>query len=133
MNCFLENLRGQLPPGTALPEGPVIPLQTAAGEVTFVLPENDPETVICRAAVGELAGVPDPDAFLRDALAGNRFWSATGGATLSLGEDETLYLTARYEDAQFAEEEALGTALAAFTSALRTWRTHLDFVKGGAK
>lgn len=133
MNNFITNLRAQMPEGTVFPDEHMIPMTTAAGEVTVVIPENDPETVIFRAPVGSLAGVPNSDAFLRRALEGNRFWSATGGATLSLGEDETVYLTARYEDAQFADEAAPGTALLAYAEELSAWRNRLEFEKGGAK
>ena len=133
MNNFITSLRAQMPEGAVLENEHVIPMTTDFGDVTFVIPENDPETVICRATVGTLDGVADPDAFLRDALAGNRFWSETGGATLSLGANETLYLTARYEDGQFADETSLGTSLAIFTETLSDWRRLLDFSKGGAK
>lgn len=133
MNNFITSLCSQMPEGTVLPDEHMIPMTTEAGEVTAIIPENDPETVIFRAAVGSLAGVPDPDGFLRRALEGNRFWSETGGATLSLGEDETIYLTARYEDAQFADETAPGTALLAYAEELSAWRDRLEFEKGGAK
>ena len=133
MDNFIASLRAQMPEGAELPDGHVIPLTTDAGDVTCVIPEKDPETVVFRAEVGAFDGVPDPDAFLRDALTGNRFWSATGGATLSLGEDEKLSLTARYEDGQFADETALGTSLAVFTDALSTWRLMLERAKGGAE
>ena len=133
MNNFITSFLAQMPKGTVLPDEHMIPMTTDAGEVTAVIPENDPATVVFRAAVGSLAGVSDPDGFLRQALEGNRFWSETGGATLSLGEDETLYLTARYEDAQFAAETAVGTVLSAFAEALSTWRNRLAIEKGGAK
>ena len=133
MNNFIASLRRQMPEGADLPDEHVIQMATSAGEVTFIIPEREPETVICRAAVGPIADIPDPDTFLRDALAGNRFWSATGGATLSLGTDETLYLTARYEDWQFADETMIGTVLASFTDVLATWRRMLEFVRGGVK
>ena len=133
MNNFIASLRAQMPEGAVLPDEHMIPMTTETGEVTVVIPENDPETVIFRAAVGSLAGVSDSDGFLRQALAGNRFWAETGGATLSLGEDETLYLTARYEDALFADEAALGTVLAFFAEMLSTWRNRLQLEKGGAE
>lgn len=133
MKNFITSLLAQMPEGTGLPDEHMIPMTTDAGEVTAVIPENDPETVLFRAAVGSLAGVSDSDGFLRQALAGNRFWAETGGATLSLGEGETLYLTARYEDALFASETAVGTVLSAFAQVLSSWRDRLAIEKGGAK
>ncbi len=131
MSTFQETLQGLLPVGTDAPDGPIVPLETRAGRIFFILPEEDPETVLCRAAVGPIAGTAHPAHFLRAALAANRFWTATRGATLSLGADDVLYLTARYDDAAFAAEDALGNAVESFTDVLLAWRERLMITKGG--
>ena len=65
MKNFITSLLVQMPEGTVLPDERMIPMTTAAGEVTAIILEDDPETVLFRAAVGSLAGVSDSDGFLR--------------------------------------------------------------------
>lgn len=78
MKNFITSLLAQMPEGAVLPDEHMIPMTTEAGEVTAIIAENDPETVVFRAAVGSLSGVSDSDGFLRRALEGNRFWFETG-------------------------------------------------------
>ena len=130
MNNFIESVKAQMPAGAELGSGRFVVMGTPSGEVSFVVPENDPETVVARAEVGSLEGVADPDAFLRDMMAANRFWTGTNGAVLSLGDGDKVYLTARYEDDLFVDEEALGNVIGALAGTLKEWREHLAFIGG---
>lgn len=130
MNNFIESVKAQMPAGAELGSGRFVVMGTPSGEVSFVVPENDPETVVARAEVGSLEGVADPEAFLRDMMAANRFWTGTNGAVLSLGDGDKVYLTARYEDDLFVDEEALGNVIGALAGTLKDWREHLAFIGG---
>lgn len=130
MNNFIESVKAQMPAGVELGSGRFVVMGTPSGEVSFVVPENDLETVVARAEVGSLEGVADPDAFLRDMMAANRFWAGTNGAVLSLGDGDKVYLTARYEDDLFVDEEALGNVIGALAGTLKEWREHLAFIGG---
>lgn len=132
MNNFLNSLKSQLPEGVSLDGLNIIPLGTSAGEITFIIPENDPDTIIARATVGSLEGVEDRGDFMKSALNANLFWGATNGATLSIGEDDTLVLSRHYEDAEFESETALGDEVEAFAAALETWKGRLQLAGGKA-
>ena len=103
-------------------------LQTRVGEIHVIRPDDDPETVYLRAAVGPVAGLADPAHYLRAALAGNRFGLGTNGAVLSLGDDAdgTVYLTQRTSAEVSASPETLEAALQPFAAALVRWRERLD-------
>ncbi len=130
MDNFLNSLKSQLPEAASLENERIIPLGTSAGEILFILPENDPETVIARATVGSLEGVKERGEFMKSALNANLFWGATNGATLSIGEEDTLVLSRHYEDAQFEVETALGDEVEAFAAALDTWKKRLELAGG---
>lgn len=130
MDCFKSSLRMRLPEGESLPEGNVFPFTTEVGEMVFIVPENDPETVLCRAHVGSLEGVTDRADFLKAALAANLFWDATGGMTLSLGENDEIFLQTRYQDEIFADADALGNVLVTVNDALSTWKARLNLAGG---
>lgn len=130
MDCFKSFLRMRLPEGESLPEGNVFPFTTEVGELVFIVPENDPETVICRAHVGSLEGVTDRAEFLKAVLAANLFWDATEGMMLSLGENDEIFLQTRYADALFEDPDALGNVLVTVNGALSTWKARLNLAGG---
>ena len=132
MDCFKSSLRMRLPEGGELPDGNVFPFTTEVGEMVFIVPEGDPETVLCRAHVGSLQGVGDRTGFLKSALAANLFWDASDGMTLSLGENDEIFLQSRYEDAVFADPDAIGNVLVTVNGALSTWKARLNLAGGNA-
>lgn len=130
MDYFRSSIRAQLPEGAELPEGNLFPFTTDVGEIIFIIPETDPETVICRAHVGSLANASDREDFLKSALAANLFWDASEGMTLSLGENDEVFLQTRYEDSIFENPDALGNTIVTVNHALSTWKARLNLAGG---
>ena len=83
-------------------------------------------TAFCRAFVASLGEMKCPDGFAEDALAGNFFWSGTNGATLSYNEDENaFYLTDRFDDDAFSDDDAFESYVAGFMRSVMDWRERL--------
>ena len=59
-------------------------------------------------------------------MAGNFFWSGTNGATLSYNEDENaFYLTDRFDDDAFGDDDAFEAYIAGFMRTVMDWRERL--------
>ena len=109
----------------------------SADDIGFVLELGDvrmsffshdalPNTAFCRAVVASLGEMKCPPEFAEDALAGNFFWSGTNGATLSYNEDENaFYLTDRFDDDAFSDDDAFETYVAGFMRTVMDWRERL--------
>ena len=82
---------------------------------------DDSDTV-----VASLGAMKCPDGFAEEALAGNFFWSGTDGATLSYNEAENaFYLTDRFDDDAFSDDDAFEAYVAGFMRTVVDWRGRL--------
>ena len=100
----------------------------ALGDVKMSFFSHDglPKTVFCRAVVASLGAMKCPDGFAEEALAGNFFWSGTDGATLSYNEAENaFYLTDRFDDDAFSDDDAFEAYVAGFMRTVMDWRGRL--------
>ena len=95
-------------------------------KMSFFSHDGLPNTAFCRAVVASLGEMKCPDGFAEEALAGNFFWSGTNGATLSYNEaDNAFYLTDRFDDDAFSNEDAFETYVAGFMRTVMDWRERL--------
>ena len=90
--------------------------------IAFVPIPVEPEMLYVRARVLNISSVGRPGDFAKAAIAGNFFWGGTRGATLSVGEDNALYLTERRAANEFADEEALAQCVRDFELTVGDWR-----------
>ncbi|MBR6324731.1 MAG: type III secretion system chaperone [Victivallales bacterium] len=94
--------------------------------MSFFAHDDLPGTAFCRAAVATLGGMKCPGGFAEEALAGNFFWSGTDGATLSYNEAENaFYLTDRFDDDAFSDDDAFEAYVAGFMRTVMDWRGRL--------
>ncbi|MBR6074468.1 MAG: type III secretion system chaperone [Victivallales bacterium] len=94
--------------------------------MSFFAHDDLPGTAFCRAAVATLGGMKCPGGFAEEALAGNFFWSGTDGATLSYNEAENaFYLTDRFDDDAFSDDDAFEAYVAGFMRTVVDWRGRL--------
>ncbi len=95
-------------------------------KMSFFSHDGLPNTAFCRACIASLGETKCPDDFAEAALAGNFFWSGTNGATLSYNEDENaFYLTDRFDDDAFSDDDAFETYIAGFMRTVMDWRERL--------
>ncbi len=95
-------------------------------KMSFFSHDGLPNTAFCRAIVASLGETKCPDDFAEAALSGNFFWSGTNGATLSYNEDENaFYLTDRFDDDAFSDDDAFETYIAGFMRTVMDWRERL--------
>ena len=95
-------------------------------KMSFFSHDALPNTAFCRACIASLGETKCPDDFAEAALAGNFFWSGTNGATLSYNEDENaFYLTDRFDDDAFSDDDAFETYIAGFMRTVMDWRERL--------
>ena len=95
-------------------------------KMSFFSHDGLPNTAFCRAVVASLGEMKCPGEFAEEALAGNFFWSGTNGATLSYNEaDNAFYLTDRFDDNAFSNEDAFETYVAGFMRTVMDWRERL--------
>ena len=96
-------------------------------KMSFFSHDGLPNTAFCRAIVASLGETKCPDDFAEAALSGNFFWSGTNGATLSYNEDENaFYLTDRFDDDAFSDDDAFETYIAGFMRTVMDWRERLS-------
>lgn len=99
-------------------------LDVGADTLTFFSPGEGSGLVYCRAKIASLDPEKCPPKFAESLLQGNFFWSGTRGSTISFSEQEhELYLTDRFDDGAFDEDEDLAAYVADFTRTLDDWRT----------
>jgi len=95
-------------------------------KMSFFSHDGLPNTAFCRAVVASLGEMKCPGEFAEEALSGNFFWSGTNGATLSYNEAENaFYLTDRFDDDAFSNEDAFETYVAGFMKTVMDWRERL--------
>ena len=95
-------------------------------KMSFFSHDGLPNTAFCRAVVASLGEMKCPDGFAEEALAGKFFWSGTNGATLSYNEaDNAFYLTDRFDDNAFSNEDEFETYVAGFMRTVMDWRERL--------
>ena len=95
-------------------------------KMSFFSHDGLPNTAFCRAVIASLGEMKCPGEFAEEALAGNFFWSGTNGATLSYNEAENaFYLTDRFDDDAFSNEDAFETYVAGFMRTVMDWRERL--------
>ncbi len=91
--------------------------------LSFFAQDDESGISYCRACITSLGGRKCPSAMAEAALAGNFFWSGTNGATLSYNkEDKAFYLTDRFEDGAFVEEDVFEAYVNGFLRNLQDWR-----------
>ena len=102
-------------------------LNTSDASLTFFMLDGNAQLCYCRARIGELGDQKCPGEFAEEALKGNFFWQATDGATISLNTTEnSLYLTDRFDEGAFEDEEAFQNYLDGFLRTLFDWQERLD-------
>ena len=95
-------------------------------KMSFFSHDGLPNTAFCRACIASLGETKCPDDFAEAALAGNFFWSGTNGATLSYNEDENaFYLTDRFDDDAFSDDDSFEAYIAGFMRTVMDWRERL--------
>ena len=95
-------------------------------KMSFFSHDGLPNTAFCRAVIASLGEMKCPGEFAEEALAGNFFWSGTNGATLSYNEAENaFYLTDRFDDDAFSNEDAFETYVVGFMRTVMDWRERL--------
>ena len=95
--------------------------------LNFFAPSGDSYCVYCRAKVGEFGEQECPDDFAESALKGNFFWRATDGASLALNtEENAVYLTDRFDDGAFEDEDAFRDYINDFLRMLFDWQESLN-------
>lgn len=95
-------------------------------KMSFFSHDGLPNTAFCRAVIASLGEMKCPGEFAEEALAGNFFWSGTNGATLSYNEDENaFYLTDRFDDDAFSDDDAFEAYVAGFMRTVMDWRGRL--------
>ncbi len=93
----------------------------------FFAPSCESYCAYCRAKVGEFGEQGCPDDFAESALKGNFFWRATDGATLALNKEENaVYLTDRFDDGAFEDEDAFRNYINDFLRMLFDWQQSLN-------
>ena len=90
--------------------------------IEFLNAPNGLGTALVRAKVLELATVRRPGEFAKAVLAANFFWGGTRGATLSIDDDNSLWLTERHLIDDLADMELLESCLADFVNTITDWR-----------
>ena len=102
-------------------------LNTNDALLTFFMLDGNAHACFCRARIGELGDRKCPVGFAEAALKGNFFWQATDGATISLNTKENaVYLTDRFDEGAFEDEDAFRDYLDGFLRALFDWRERFD-------
>ena len=95
--------------------------------LSFFSPGGISAACYCRAKVAALGGQKCPGAFAEAALNGNFFWRGTRGAVLSLNTTEnSIYLTDRFDEGAFEDEEAFRDYINGFLRTLFDWQERLD-------
>ncbi len=109
-------------PNALVQDNGIIYFNYEAMTIACVNLQNDPDTVIFRAKVVALSEVKRPGDFAIAALSGNFFWGGTHGGTLSLDEDNIMYLTDKCLVADFKEPNDILAFLDDFTEAVGDWQ-----------
>lgn len=99
-----------------------VTLEDAATVVEFLRAAGDPAATFVRARVLDLNSVPRAGDFAKAVLAANFFWSGTNGATLSVAEDNALYLTERRLLDELYSADDLMRCLDEFAQTVLDWR-----------
>ena len=90
--------------------------------ISIVPVPSDPGAVMFRLKVLELKDIGRPGEFAKAALKGNFFWSGTNGATLSVGNDNALYLTERRYFDEFVNAQSIERCLNELAYSVNDWR-----------
>ena len=102
-------------------------LNTNDASLTFFMASGNTQVCYCRARIGELGERKCPVGFAEAALKGNFFWQATNGATISLDTSENaVYLTDRFDEGAFEDEDAFRDYLDGFLRTLFDWQERFD-------
>jgi hypothetical protein len=118
---FKDLLKAQHPEAVELANN-TISLDLGSAPLLFAPAPNDPDSLIMRTRVLKLADVPRSGDFAKAALAGNFFWHATRGATLSIGPDEALYLTERRLIDEFPDGDDIEASIEEFAMTVTDWQ-----------
>jgi hypothetical protein len=118
---FKDLLKAQHPEAVELPNS-VLSLDLGSAPLFFAPAPDDPDSLIMRTRVLKLEDVPRSGDFAKAALAGNFFWHATRGATLSIGPDEALYLTERCLIDEFPDTDAIEASIEEFSMTVTDWQ-----------
>ena len=98
-------------------------LEVGGDTLTFFSPGEASGLVYCRARIASLDPEKCPAKFAESLLQGNFFWSGTRGATISFCEPEhEIYLTDRFDEGAFAEDDDFSRYVADFSRTLDDWR-----------
>ena len=96
-------------------------------ELSFFAPGGESGVAYCRALIGKLDERECPADFAEAALRGNFFWRGTEGAVISLNLDENaLYLTDRFDEGAFEDDDAFRDYINDFLRTLFDWQEHLE-------
>ncbi len=96
-------------------------------QLRFFTPNDDAGTAYCRARIGTFNDGGCSGDFAEAALMANFFWRATEGATLSFNEQENaVYLTDRFDQGAFEDENAFTDYLNMFLRNVYDWQQQMD-------
>ena len=87
----------------------------------FFCMAGDPSFAFVRAKILDLADIPRPGDFAKNALAGNFFWGATRGATLYVGADNALYASERRPIDELFDGDGLARCVDEFGETVADW------------
>ena len=105
--------------GAVTSDGFGFALEIGGDTLTFFSPGEASGLVYCRARIASLDPEKCPTKFAESLLQGNFFWSGTRGSTISLSKpDNEIFLTDRFDDGAFAEDDDFVRYVVDFTRTL---------------
>ncbi|MBP5674140.1 MAG: type III secretion system chaperone [Victivallales bacterium] len=91
-------------------------------QIDFFQVPGELATSVVRARVLSIANMLRAADFAKACIAGNFFWSGTRGATLSISEDDVLYLTERRPLDELADADGFDACLENIMQAITDWQ-----------
>ena len=129
----LADMAQSFAPPEAIGEGEFgFTLDVNGDSLSFFSPGGSSAVCYCRAKVAALGAQKCPGEFAEAALNGNFFWRGTSGAVLSLNTAENaIYLTDRFDEGAFEDEDAFKDYINGFLRTLFDWQERLDSYVAG--
>ena len=91
-------------------------------QIDFFQVPGEPTMSMVRARVISIADMRRAADFAKACIAGNFFWAGTRGATLSISEDDVLYLTERRPLDEIADVDGFDACLENIMLAITDWQ-----------
>ena len=127
MQRLAEMAENLVPPGAITTDDAGFSIDVNGTTLEIFSPGEASYAGYCRAAVARFGEAKFPAAFAEEALKGNFFWRGTGGAVLSMNEEENaVFLTDRFDEGAFEDASALREYLEGFLATIDDWRARLS-------